>query len=59
MDAKVKSLLYDEPWLYDLVFPDADDTMGTMCREAFARYLPAPPTSVLDVGCGTGGHARP
>ncbi len=54
MDAKIKSLLYDEPRLYDLVFPDADDTMGTMCRSAFERYLPAPPTSVLDVGCGTG-----
>jgi SAM-dependent methyltransferase len=56
VDAKVKSLLYDEPRLYDLVFTEADDTMGTMCREAFARYLPAPPTSVLDVGCGTGRH---
>jgi SAM-dependent methyltransferase len=53
-DAKMKSLLYDEPRLYDLVFPDADDTLGTMCRTAIARYLAAPPTSVLDVGCGTG-----
>jgi SAM-dependent methyltransferase len=24
------------------------------CRTAFERYLPAPPRSVLDVGCGTG-----
>ena len=56
VDAKVKNLLYDEPRLYDLVFPDADGTMGRMCREAFARYLPVPPTSVLDVGCGTGRH---
>ena len=53
-DAKVKSLLYDEPRLYDLVFPDADDTLGVMCRSAFERYLSAPPVSVLDVGCGTG-----
>jgi SAM-dependent methyltransferase len=50
----MKSLLYDEPRLYDLVFPDADDTLGIMCRSAFERYLLAPPTSVLDVGCGTG-----
>ncbi len=54
MDAKVKSLLYDQPRLYDLVFPDAEDITGKMCRSAFERYLPAPPTSVLDVGCGTG-----
>jgi SAM-dependent methyltransferase len=54
MDAKFRSLLYDEPRLYDLVFPDADDTLGTMCHSAFGQYLPAPPTSILDVGCGTG-----
>jgi SAM-dependent methyltransferase len=53
-DTKMKSLLYDEPRLYDLVFPDADDTLGIMCRTAIARYLAAPPRSVLDVGCGTG-----
>jgi SAM-dependent methyltransferase len=54
MDARVRSLLYDEPRLYDLVFPDAGDSMGRMCREAFARYPSAPPGSVLDIGCGTG-----
>jgi len=25
-----------------------------MCLRMFARYLPIPPTSILDVGCGTG-----
>lgn len=54
MDPRVKSLLYDQPRLYDLVFPDADDTAGTMCRNAFDRYLSAPPSSVLDLGCGSG-----
>jgi ubiquinone/menaquinone biosynthesis C-methylase UbiE len=55
MDARVRSLLYDEPGFYDLVFPDAGDSMGRrMCREAFARYLSAPPGSFLDIGCGTG-----
>lgn len=54
MDPKVKSLLYEQPRLYDLVFPDADDTTGKMCRMAFERYLSAPPASVLDIGCGTG-----
>src|SRR5436305_14566720 len=51
-----KNLLYDRPRLYDLVFPDAEKAIETMCRAAFARYLPASPTSVLDVGCGTGRH---
>jgi SAM-dependent methyltransferase len=55
MDPRVKSLLYDQPRLYDLAFPDADET-AAMCRAAFDRYLPAPPGSVLDVGCGTGRH---
>ena len=54
MEPNVKSLLYDQPRLYDLVFPDADDTAGEMCRAAFERYLSAPPGSVVDVGCGTG-----
>ena len=54
MDPTTRSLLYDRPDLYELVFPDADDALGTMCRTAFERYLPAPPRSVLDVGCGTG-----
>src|SRR5262249_16522663 len=31
-----------------------DDSVGRMCREAFRRYLPVPPTSALDIGCGTG-----
>jgi SAM-dependent methyltransferase len=54
MEPGFRSLLYREPRLYDLVFPDADDTVGRMCREAFRRYLPAPPRSALDIGCGTG-----
>jgi SAM-dependent methyltransferase len=49
-------LLHREPRLYDLVFPDTDDSIGRMCREAFRRYLPVPPASALDIGCGTGRH---
>lgn len=56
MDPGFRSLLYTEPRLYDLVFPDADETLGGMCREAFGRYLAAAPQSVLDIGCGTGRH---
>lgn len=54
MEPPFRSLLYREPRLYDLVFPDADGSTGRMCREAFRRYLTAPPASALDVGCGTG-----
>ncbi|HEU4366811.1 MAG TPA: class I SAM-dependent methyltransferase [Methylomirabilota bacterium] len=53
-DPGFRSLLYTEPRLYDLVFPDPEGTTARMCREAFRRYLPAPPGSALDVGCGTG-----
>jgi SAM-dependent methyltransferase len=51
-----RSLLYSEPRLYDLVFPDAEEAIGRMCREAFRRYLAAAPQSLLDIGCGTGRH---
>jgi SAM-dependent methyltransferase len=56
MDAGFRSLLYSEPRLYDLVFPDVDGNIERMCREAFRRYLSAPPSSALDIGCGTGRH---
>jgi SAM-dependent methyltransferase len=51
-----RSLLYREPRLYDLVFPDADQSMATMVRAAIDRWLPALPRSILDLGCGTGRH---
>jgi SAM-dependent methyltransferase len=54
MDPVFRSLLYAEPRLYDLAFPDAEEVTARMCGEAFARYLAAAPASVLDVGCGTG-----
>ena len=49
-----RSLLYREPRLYDLAFPDANGGIERMCREAFRRYLPSAPASALDLGCGTG-----
>ncbi len=54
--AKFRNLLYSQPRLYDLVFPDADETIVKMVRAAIDRYLPAVPRSVLDLGCGTGRH---
>ncbi len=56
MEPGFRSLLYAEPRLYDAVFPDAEESVGRMCREAFRRYAPAAPQSALDIGCGTGRH---
>ena len=53
MNPPFTSLLYSEPHLYGLVFPDPDGSLARMCRDAFRRYLPAPPVSALDIGCGT------
>ena len=53
MDARVKSLLYAQPQLYDLVFPDAAETELRMCLTALERFATRPPRSALDLGCGT------
>ena len=49
-----RSLLYREPRLYDLIFPDADQSIGRMVLSAIDRWLSATPQSMLDLGCGTG-----
>jgi SAM-dependent methyltransferase len=49
-----RSLLYREPRLYDLIFPDADQSIGSMVLSAIDRWLSAMPRSMLDLGCGTG-----
>ncbi|MHB0876752.1 MAG: class I SAM-dependent methyltransferase [Anaerolineae bacterium] len=54
MDPETKNLLYRHPELYESVYPEPDEATPHMCRRLFARYLEAPPTSILDVGCGTG-----
>src|SRR5215813_1371873 len=53
MDAQVRNLLYREPHLYDLAFPDADEREVAMCRGAWTRFGPTAPRSALDLGCGT------
>jgi SAM-dependent methyltransferase len=49
-----RSLLYREPRLYDLIFPDTDAPAARMVSTAIDRWLPARPRSMLDVGCGSG-----
>jgi SAM-dependent methyltransferase len=51
-----RSLLYREPQLYDLVFPEADESIGRIVGTAIDRWLPTMPRSILDLGCGTGRH---
>jgi len=53
MDSKVKNLLYRNPQLYELVYPEPNDETPTMCRRMFSRFLPKTPRSILDIGCGT------
>ena len=43
MEPAFRSLLYDRPDLYDLVFPEPDQTRAEMCGEAFKRYLALKP----------------
>ena len=51
-----RSLLYREPRLYELVFPEPDESITRMVCTAIDRWLPVMPRSILDLGCGTGRH---
>ncbi len=53
MDPAVRNYLYRNPHLYELVFPDPDQATARMCLRMFERFLPRPPRSILDIGCGT------
>jgi SAM-dependent methyltransferase len=53
-----RNLLYREPRLYDLIFPDADHSIARMVWAAIDRWASVVPRSILDVGCGTGQAPR-
>lgn len=43
---------------YDVLHDDVDyPAECTLLETVFTRFLPGPPTTVLDLGCGTGNHA--
>ncbi len=46
--------------MYDVLYRDKDYVSEcAFLHEAFGRHFPGGVKSVLDLGCGTGGHASP
>lgn len=54
MDSELRNLLYQRPELYERVYADPGHAVPKMCERLFERYLGRMPTSLLDIGCGTG-----
>lgn len=56
MDPKLSNFLYRNPGLYDSVFRSADTgiRLKKMCHDLLIRNGKEPPSTVLDLGCGTG-----
>lgn len=54
MQSEVNNMLYRQPELYEKVYPAFDDELPKMCQRMFDRYLKHYPSSILDIGCGTG-----
>src|SRR5712692_3788884 len=53
MDKSVQNLLYRKPELYEVMYPELDEATPKMCLKMFDAYLEHPPSSILDIGCGT------
>ncbi len=54
MDPSVQNFLYRNPRYYEVIYPEPNDETPAMCRRMFERFLLLPPSSILDIGCGTG-----
>lgn len=53
MDPSTKNFLYRNPQFYEAMYPEPDEETPQMCLRMFAKYLERPPSSILDIGCGT------
>jgi len=51
---QVRNLLYRRPELYERVYPEPDEATPRLCLRLFERFLGRLPSSILDLGCGTG-----
>jgi SAM-dependent methyltransferase len=59
-DAPISTIFNDYARWYDDLYQDKDYEAETSFVEAlFKRHLTRPPVALLDVACGTGGHAIP
>lgn len=56
MDVETTNFLYRDPKLYDSVFRSGDTgiRLKRLCYELLLRNGKEPPSTVLDIGCGTG-----
>lgn len=55
VDTQLSNLLYRRPELYEsTVVYGADNESARMCERLFERHLGGHPTTLLDIGCGTG-----
>ncbi len=50
MEPQLKNLLYDNPELYEQIYPGSADVV----RRACGTFLDGTPATLLDFGCGTG-----
>lgn len=54
MSDNVRNFLYRNPSFYEQVYAKPDAAPAKMCVRIFSKYLATMPSSILDIGCGTG-----
>lgn len=54
MDLELQNYLYRNPSLYDSIFRTSGTRLKEMAHEILVQNRKEPPSSVLDIGCGTG-----
>lgn len=58
MDPLLSNLLYDDPALYEAVYPTSEKEIPAMAERLFAEHSRAGVRTLLDFGCGTGRHVE-